>query len=69
MRSGPGETRGGDGGACLVGYGTVGGGGDSWKTLGIALRIIGCGEESQLVARPSEFTVLVIVARLLVNIV
>ena len=40
-----------------------------WKTLGIALRIIGCGEESQLIARPSEFAVMVIVASLLIEIV
>ena len=37
--------------------------------MGIALRIIGCGEESELIARPSEFAVLVIVASLLIEVV
>ena len=39
------------------------------KTLGIVFRVVGCREESQLVARPSEFAVLVIVASLLIEVV
>ena len=43
-----------------------GGRGGLRKTLGIALRVIGCGEEGELIASPSEFAVVVVVARLLI---